>query len=527
MGAKNSTPSHDGSGGRPQNPSNNRSGNRVAGPGGAGAETQSSRTNNQASGAPANQFAQQQRSNTAGGGGGGSGAAGSGSPAPGATNTPATNRAHLPSNRTDKQVQEGQMIKMLATIEASTVSYNPETHVLKFFITSTCSSLTYEIHTGVKESVNRGVVFYMPNKPKIEPTQIPLKGPQENREITVKLDVSRLEEREKSYDRHYPRQMPCVIVLRYKATEMKTSEGGENNAGGGKKEEVEVDHAEHTAVDLNPKPRRRVISQIVTAGNSSYVVENLFGAEGDNNEVTVGSTVANNNGGSNNNGESGGMDDDEDVLCVICLTNLKDTSVMPCRHMCLCKECGEELLRHKPVCPVCRAPISTLLHKPNYVYLCLLSSENNTRTGEPMAIGNRPPPLAHQQKRKENKQQQQQKTTTVGHEKQKQKSRTVEMERDGTMNRGGGRRIGAGAALVEEFVDTNWIRPTRTFFVFFGVKKLYSGGYATKNQINEVNQTTTKKQKQQQQNLTPSSREEKRKKERIKKSKQTNKQTTR
>lgn len=78
------------------------------------------------------------------------------------------------------------------------------------------------------------------------------------------------------------------------------------------------------------------------------------------NEVMIGSTIVPHEG-----------EEDEDGLCVICITNPKDTAVMPCRHMCMCKDCGEELLKHKPVCPVCRAPISTLLHMPS------LSNNNN------------------------------------------------------------------------------------------------------------------------------------------------------
>lgn len=271
--------------------------------------------------------------------------------APTGTNGPATNRAPVPK-KNDKLIQEGQMINMLATIEPSTLTYDAETNVLKFFVTATCSSLTYEIHTGIKEVVKDGIVTYMPNKPKVEPTQIPLAGPLENHSVTLKLDVSRLDDREKKFDKHYARQMPCVIVLRYHTTEVKENEES------GEKEDVTVEHAEHTAVDLHPKPNRRVISQIVTTGNSSYVVENLYGADGDN-EVTVGSTLAENTGGG-----SGGPENEEDLLCVICLTNMKDTSVMPCRHMCLCKECGEQLLQSRPLCPVCRAPIVTLLHKP-------------------------------------------------------------------------------------------------------------------------------------------------------------------
>lgn len=257
-------------------------------------------------------------------------------------------------------VQEGQMVKMLATVEASTVSYVPETQVLTFFITSTCDSLTYEIHTGVKEFVQGGSVYYMPNKPKLEPTKTEIRGPQENRKITMKLDVNSLEEKEKVFNKHYPKQMPCVIVIRYKTTELRKKDDGRdnNNSNNHAEEEMQVEHTEHTSVDLAEKPKRRVITQIVTAGGNAYAVENLYGADNDGNSPATG------------NGQGAVMigstiEEDEDGLCVICLTNPKDTAVMPCRHMCMCKDCGEQLLKHKPVCPVCRAPISTLLHMPS------------------------------------------------------------------------------------------------------------------------------------------------------------------
>ncbi len=31
----------------------------------------------------------------------------------------------------------------------------------------------------------------------------------------------------------------------------------------------------------------------------------------------------------------------EDRLCVICLVNERDTTVLPCRHMCMCHECAQ------------------------------------------------------------------------------------------------------------------------------------------------------------------------------------------
>jgi hypothetical protein len=40
--------------------------------------------------------------------------------------------------------------------------------------------------------------------------------------------------------------------------------------------------------------------------------------------------------------------------CVVCLSDLKDTAVLPCRHMCLCSQCGEQLRHQSNRCPICR-----------------------------------------------------------------------------------------------------------------------------------------------------------------------------
>ena len=48
--------------------------------------------------------------------------------------------------------------------------------------------------------------------------------------------------------------------------------------------------------------------------------------------------------------------------CVICMTNRKDTTVLPCRHMCMCSECADALRHRTNKCPICRNPIESLLH---------------------------------------------------------------------------------------------------------------------------------------------------------------------
>ena len=49
--------------------------------------------------------------------------------------------------------------------------------------------------------------------------------------------------------------------------------------------------------------------------------------------------------------------------CVICLTEPRDTTVLPCRHLCMCAECAHALRSQLTgnVCPICRNPVESLL----------------------------------------------------------------------------------------------------------------------------------------------------------------------
>lgn len=47
--------------------------------------------------------------------------------------------------------------------------------------------------------------------------------------------------------------------------------------------------------------------------------------------------------------------------CVICLCEASDTVVLPCRHMCVCSGCAASFGEQTSRCPICRAPVRTLL----------------------------------------------------------------------------------------------------------------------------------------------------------------------
>ncbi|KAK3087412.1 hypothetical protein FSP39_005565 [Pinctada imbricata] len=60
------------------------------------------------------------------------------------------------------------------------------------------------------------------------------------------------------------------------------------------------------------------------------------------------------------------LDPDDDVEdsgaeCVICMSDMRDTLILPCRHLCLCATCAESLRYQASSCPICRSPFRALL----------------------------------------------------------------------------------------------------------------------------------------------------------------------
>lgn len=57
------------------------------------------------------------------------------------------------------------------------------------------------------------------------------------------------------------------------------------------------------------------------------------------------------------------VDDDDEGggECVICMSEPRDTLILPCRHLCLCQLCADSLRYQANNCPICRAPFRALL----------------------------------------------------------------------------------------------------------------------------------------------------------------------
>ncbi|UJR35761.1 hypothetical protein I4U23_028509 [Adineta vaga] len=55
------------------------------------------------------------------------------------------------------------------------------------------------------------------------------------------------------------------------------------------------------------------------------------------------------------------LNDHNENTCVICLTDIRNVLLLPCRHLCLCGSCAENLKFQSANCPICRIPFRALL----------------------------------------------------------------------------------------------------------------------------------------------------------------------
>ncbi|XP_047336763.1 probable E3 ubiquitin-protein ligase LOG2 [Impatiens glandulifera] len=90
--------------------------------------------------------------------------------------------------------------------------------------------------------------------------------------------------------------------------------------------------------------RVKVVKQILWVNGMRYELHEIYGIGG--------------------NSVEGDIDDDGNdpgKECVICLSEPRDTTVLPCRHMCMCSGCAKVLSFQTNRCPICRQPVERFL----------------------------------------------------------------------------------------------------------------------------------------------------------------------
>eukprot|EP00347_Sterkiella_histriomuscorum_P000037 403377424 len=98
-----------------------------------------------------------------------------------------------------------------------------------------------------------------------------------------------------------------------------------------------------------------IVKQLVIINGIPFEIKNIYGldlnenadetVQGESAEALVGSVT----------------DDGEGKECLICLSEPKDTLIMPCGHICVCSDCGNQIQQKKYTCPVCRGTIGSLI----------------------------------------------------------------------------------------------------------------------------------------------------------------------
>ena len=93
------------------------------------------------------------------------------------------------------------------------------------------------------------------------------------------------------------------------------------------------------------------LKQKIQVGTTAYELQEIYGIEGQ----AAGAGGAEAAASQDDDGEEKSRE------CVICMTEPRDTTVLPCRHMCMCSECAKVLRLQSNKCPICRTSIESLL----------------------------------------------------------------------------------------------------------------------------------------------------------------------
>lgn len=110
----------------------------------------------------------------------------------------------------------------------------------------------------------------------------------------------------------------------------------------------------------------KALKQKLYVDNLAYLLQDIYGIE--NKLVHVRETAeepeaeeGDDQGSVAEDCEPTDDDDEGGGECVICMSEPRDTLILPCRHLCLCQMCADSLRYQANNCPICRAPFRALL----------------------------------------------------------------------------------------------------------------------------------------------------------------------
>ncbi|OQR78290.1 RING finger protein-like [Tropilaelaps mercedesae] len=161
-----------------------------------------------------------------------------------------------------------------------------------------------------------------------------------------------------------PRQSHVLLAVVERASSSMLGSSGDSGVG--------ISQPTGSSYTLKPLKQKLFVDGLV------YLLQEIYGIENKNNicnNSSIHIACSHNSGCAhsvNHNDDCGSLDgvglrgdsDSEEEAggeCVICMSEPRDTLILPCRHLCLCAACADSLRYQANNCPICRAPFRALL----------------------------------------------------------------------------------------------------------------------------------------------------------------------
>ncbi|MGH0118787.1 UNVERIFIED_CONTAM: hypothetical protein FKN15_062249 [Acipenser sinensis] len=189
------------------------------------------------------------------------------------------------------------------------------------------------IYCQASEEFSNGMAVYNPGNPALVSETVHYKRgvSQQFSQPSFKIDFSEWKEEELNFDLEkgiFPVVIQAVV------------DDGDVIAGHAHVLLAAFEKHVDGSFSVKPLKQKQIVDRV------SYLLQEIYGIENKNNQETKPSDDEN----SDNSNE-----------CVVCLSDLRDTLILPCRHLCLCNSCADTLRYQANNCPICRLPFRALL----------------------------------------------------------------------------------------------------------------------------------------------------------------------
>ncbi|GFR58746.1 E3 ubiquitin-protein ligase MGRN1 [Elysia marginata] len=191
-----------------------------------------------------------------------------------------------------------------------------------------------KIHYFCAEEIVNGQVIYHPRDPTMSSETFHYKrgAGQSFNQPTHLLDPSKYSDDEWQYTYEkelYPIAFHCVVEE-------------EEHIGHAHITYAVIEKSQEGSYTIKPLKQKQVVDGLC------YLLQEIYGIENKNMERLK------------------DVDPDDEVEdsgaeCVICMSDMRDTLILPCRHLCLCSSCADSLRYQASMCPICRVKFRALL----------------------------------------------------------------------------------------------------------------------------------------------------------------------